>query len=85
MSLVKLQKKINKINNRRYIGKTIDVCYEGIDYEKAMFFGRNQYQSPEIDTLCYFKSKEVTEIGKHYKIKIKKVKGYDLIGERIYE
>ena len=85
VQLVKAQKKINTQNNKKLIGKTFDVVYEGIDYSKALFFGRTQYQSPEIDTLCYFKSKEITDIGKYYKIKIKKVRGYDLQGERIYE
>jgi len=85
VQLVKAQKKINNANNKKFIGQPLDVVYEGIDYEKALFYGRSQYQAPEIDTLCYFKSKLVTDIGKHYDIKIKKVRGYDLQGERIYE
>ena len=85
VKLVKLQKKINDANNKKFIGQELDVVYEGIDYEKALFFGRSEYQAPEIDTLCYFKSKQVADIGKHYNIKIKKVRGYDLQGERIYE
>lgn len=83
LSLVKLQKKIVAENNRQFIGKVIDVCYEGIDYHKELFFGRSQYQSPEIDTICYFKSDSIAEIGSVYKVKIKKVRGYDLVGERI--
>ena len=85
VSLVKIQKKINDANNKKFIGKNLDIVYEGIDYEKALFFGRSEYQAPEIDTICYFKSKDVTDIGKHYQIKIKKVKGYDLVGDRDYE
>lgn len=83
LELVRLQKKIASENNKKMIGKVIDVCYEGIDYHKGLFFGRSQYQSPEIDTICYFKSETITEIGSVYKVKIKKVRGYDLVGERI--
>ena len=80
--MVKLQKKVAKKMNKAYVGKTVEVVYEGIDYSKALFFGRTQFQSPEIDTLVYFKSKERTDLGLRYKIKIKAVKGYDLFGEK---
>ena len=83
VELVRLQKKIVAENNKKWIGKVVNVCYEGIDYQKGLFFGRTQYQSPEIDTICYFKSDLIAEIGSVYKVKIKKVKGYDFIGERI--
>ena len=85
VELVRLQKKIVAENNKKMIGKVINICYEGIDYEKGLFFGRSQYQSPEIDNICYFKSETLTEIGSIYKVKITKVKGYDLIGERVTE
>ena len=67
------------------IGDVHEVCYEGIDYEKSLFFGRSTYQAPEIDTITYFKTSDVADIGKHYNIKIKKIRGYDLQGEKIYE
>ena len=53
--------------------------------DKQMFFGRTVYQTPEADTLVFFKSQEPVEIGKYYKVKITKVKGYDLQGEIVYE
>lgn len=83
IKLIKLQRKITKQNNKEFIGKTLTVCYEGIDFRKGMFFGRTEYQSPEIDTLVYFKSPELVDIGCSYKVKITKVKGYDLVGEHI--
>lgn len=83
IKLVKLQRKIAKQINKQFVGQTLDVCYEGIDYKKAKFFGRSQYQSPEIDSLVYFKSKERLELGNYYKIKIKKAYEYDIIGEKI--
>ena len=82
MTIVEALRKIVAKENKNFIGQTLDVCYEGIDYAKAKFFGRTQYQSPEIDTLVYFKSKQTAELGDFYPVKIKKTKGYDLEGER---
>ena len=81
LKLMKIQKKIADDVARGFIGKTVDVCYEGVDYDKQLFFGRMQYQTPEADTLVYFKSRVPIDIGKIYKVKIKKLKGYDFLGE----
>ena len=81
LKLVRIQKKIAQEVNRRFVGKTIEVCYEGIDYDRQLFFGRSEYQTPEADTLVFFKSKHPLEIGKYYKVKITKALGYDLKGE----
>lgn len=81
LKLMRIQQKNAKEINKSFIGKTIEVCYEGIDYEKQLFFGRSQYQTPEADTLVFFKANFPLEIGKYYKVKITKVKGYDLQGE----
>ncbi len=85
LKLVKLQKKVVKEVNSGFVGKVLDVCYEGIDYDRQLFFGRSEYQTPEADTLILFKSKIPVEIGKYYKVKITKVIGYDLKGEIVYE
>ncbi len=85
LKLVALQRKVVKEVNKRFVGKTVEVCYEGIDYEKQLFFGRSEYQTPEADTLVFFKSRQPVDVGKYYKVKIKKVKGYDLKGEIDYE
>ena len=68
-------------NNKYFMGKTLDVCIEGIDYDKAMFFGRTEYQAPEIDTIVYVKAKHELGVGSVHKVKITKVRGYDLVGE----
>ena len=85
VELVRIQKENVAINNKAMVGKVLTVIYEGIDYAKGMFFGRSQYQSPEIDNIIYFKSGKVIDVGSTYKVLIKKVKGYDLIGEHVEE
>ena len=81
IKLIKLQKKVASEINSRFVGRTVEVCYEGIDYEKGLFFGRMQYQTPEADTLVFFKSKQPLEVGRYYNVKITKVIGYDFKGE----
>ena len=61
------------------------LTYEGIDYDRQLFFGRCVYQTPEADTLVFFKSKKPVEVGRFYQVKITKVKGDDLEGEIVYE
>ena len=81
LKLMRIQHKISNEINKSFVGKTLEVCYEGVDFDKQLFFGRSQYQTPEADTLVFFKSKKPIEIGRYYKVKITKVKGYDLQGE----
>ena len=85
VKLHKIQRKVVDEVNKMFVGKTLDVCYEGIDYNKQLFFGRCWYQTPEADTLVFFKSRKPLEIGRTYKVKITKVRGYDLQGEVEYE
>ena len=66
--------------NEKFVGKTVKVLYEDIDYEKNMFVGRTQYNAPEIDSVVYFTG-EFADIGEFYNVKITAVDGYDLIGE----
>lgn len=83
--LKQIQKKVAREVNNGFIGKIIEVCYEGIDYDRQLFFGRSMYQTPEVDSLVFFKSKIPLEIGNYYKVKIKSVSGDDLKGEVVYE
>jgi ribosomal protein S12 methylthiotransferase len=66
--------------NEKFVGKTVKVLYEDIDYERNMFVGRTQYNAPEIDSVVYF-SGEFADVGEFYNVKITAVDGYDLIGE----
>lgn len=83
LNLINIAEKQSKINLKNLIGQTEDVLYEGIDYNEELFFGRTQFQAPEIDNLVYFKSKDFVDIGNFYKVKITRVFGDDLKGEKI--
>ena len=66
--------------NKMQVGKTLPVVYEGIDFDKNLFYGRTEYNAPDIDTLVYFKG-EFADVGKVYNVKITDFDQYDLVGE----
>lgn len=68
--------------NTKLVGKTIDVIYEDIDYDRNMFVGRTQFDAPQIDSVVYFTG-DFADVGEIYKIKITAVDGYDLKGELV--
>lgn len=68
------------IDNARFVGQTVEVVYEDIDYDRNMFKGRMQYDAPEIDRAVYF-SGDFADVGNFYKVRIVGYDGYDLIGE----
>lgn len=84
IKLVKLQKKIHRHNAKKnFVGKIIEVVCESFDDSIGLFVGRSQYQAPEIDTLVFFRADTQVKVGEFVKIKIKKVRNYDLEGEKI--
>lgn len=60
-----------------FIGQTVEVVCDGIDFEKSCFIGRTYFQAPEIDGNVYFTA-ERAETGKRYLLKIEKADTYDL-------
>ena len=81
-TLSKMQSAIIENRHQKYIGKIMPVIYEGIDYNKGKFYGRPEYNAPDIDTKIYFTSDFPLEIGEVYDVKITKG-GFNPIGETI--
>lgn len=69
-----------KKHNAGLVGKTLEVIYEDMDYDRGCFVGRTQYDAPEIDANVYFTG-EFADVGSFYNVKITGYDGYDLIGE----
>ena len=80
--LSKMQSSVIEKRHQKYLGKMIEVLYEGIDYNKGKFYGRPEYNAPDIDTKVYFSSDFPLDVGEIYKVKITKT-GFNLIGETI--
>ena len=83
LAIMKEAEKVQKANLRAMVGKTVDVVYEDIDYDRELLVGRSPYQAPEIDNLIYFKSKDFVDVGGMYPVKITRVMGCDLKGEKL--
>lgn len=66
--------------NSALVGKTLEVVYEDVDYDRGMFKGRTQYNAPDIDKNVYFRG-DFADAGNFYKVKITDYDEYDLIGE----
>ena len=79
--LYRVQRIIARKINGSFVGKVIEVLSDGIDYDKQSFVGRSYFQAPDIDGKVYFKSENLIEQGKIYKVKITKSDDYDLYGE----
>ncbi len=77
--LYKVQKAISGEINRSYVGKTLKVLADGIDYDKNKFTGRAYFSAPDIDGKVYFEGDNV-EQGKYYNVKIVRANAYDLYG-----
>ncbi len=77
--LYKVQKAISGEINRAYVGKTLKVLADGIDYDKNKFTGRAYFSAPDIDGKVYFEGDNV-EQGKYYNVKIVRANAYDLYG-----
>ncbi|MGN0819741.1 MAG: 30S ribosomal protein S12 methylthiotransferase RimO [Christensenellaceae bacterium] len=83
--LYALQAELSAENLKGFVGKTLEVVCDGIDYDKQSFFARAYFNAPEIDGKIYIKSDEIIEQGKRYEVKITDSGDFDLYGEIINE
>lgn len=67
----------NKLSG--YVGKTVKVLCDGINYSKGCFEGRAYFSAPEIDGKVYFNANNAVQ-GEYYDILITKNDSYDLYG-----
>jgi len=79
----KIQSEIMTKQLDKNIGLCQQVTYDGIDYDKQIFYGHTEFNHPEIDKKVYFKSNIPVDIGKIYNVKIEKREKLNLIGKII--
>ncbi len=79
-ALYETQKKISSEILQGYIGKTVQVVCDGIDYEKSCFVGRAYFNAPDIDGKVYFHAHEGVQ-GERYAVRIESADCYDLYGK----
>ena len=85
-ALYETQNEISKKILQGFVGKSIEVLCDGIDYEKGCFVGRAYFNAPDIDGKVYFHAANAMQ-GEYYRVKIERSDAYDLYGntEDYYE
>lgn len=79
-TLYQTQQTVSKALLSEFVGKTIEVLCDGIDYEKNCFVGRAYFSAPDIDGKVYFNAPEAMQ-GERYQVKIEYADAYDLYGK----
>ncbi len=79
-ALYEVQREISEKFLSSFVGKSLEVLCDGIDYDKNCFVGRAYFSAPEIDGKVYFNAREASQ-GETYQIKINRADSYDLYGE----
>ena len=77
--LMDIQEQISLDKNEDRIGNIYKVLID--KYENGEYYGRTQYDSPEVDNEVIIKSNAKLEIGNYYQINIIAAEAFDLIGE----
>ena len=76
--IMQLQQAISLELNGKKIGKKLKVIID--NNENHIYFGRTQYDSPEVDNEVRIETDKKLTIGKFYDVLINKATAYDLIG-----
>ena len=79
------QMTISQGKNEEKIGKVVEVLIEGWDDYIKCYFGRSEWDAPEIDGKVFFTSKTPLVLGEYVKVLINDCLEYDLLGERVDE
>lgn len=74
---------ISAEKNNEKIGKTLEVLVEGYDSYIRCYFGRTQFDAPEIDGKIFFTTDVPLVLGDFVKVLINDSLEYDLLGERV--
>ena len=82
--LMQNQFEIHEAFNKKQVGKVLTVLCEGFDKAAGVYFGRSEFDAPEIDGKVYFSSKDrKVAPGEFVNVKITEVMDYDLLGEAV--
>ncbi len=78
-TIMEIQKQISAEINRQKTGKTFRVIIDRKD--NNYYFGRTEFDSPEVDGEVIIQGQSELQVGKFYKVKMVGSDDYDLTGE----
>ncbi len=74
------QKKIALLTNQKYLGMRLPILVEGVSrIGPRWYYGRTEYQAPEVDGSVYFRSRFCPEPGSWVSAEIKAAGPYNLL------
>ena len=81
--IMETQHAISLERNQRLLGKEVNVLLEGYDEQKQLYYGRSQWDAPQIDNTVYVNPDELDHncLGDIITVKIIEAKPYDLFAE----
>ena len=78
--IMKLQQEISKENEKKQLGKELEILIEDITPDKKYYIGRSYMDVPGIDGIAYVENNTKENlIGKYVKARVIEVKEYDMI------
>jgi len=85
--IMETQLAISTERNARLLGETINVLLEGYDEVKQLYFGRSQWDAPQIDNTVYVYPDELDHnwLGEIVPVKVTETKPYDLFGKAVLD
>lgn len=78
--LYRVQREISEKFLSSFVGKTVRVLCDGINYERGCFVGRAYFSAPDIDGKVYFNAGNAVQ-GEYYDVKILSCDSYDMFGQ----
>jgi len=79
--IMEAQNRISEENNRRYMGKRLEVLIDEKDKSREhQYLGRAEFDAPEVDGLVYVRSKKSLAPGDFALVRIEDTLEYDLVG-----
>lgn len=75
------QDNVTIAKNEKRIGQTVTVVTEGWDKYAECYYGRSEYEAPEIDGKIFFSSKRRPYMGEYLKVRLTDMMDVDMLGE----
>lgn len=74
------QQQVARLLNGKYLGKKLPVLVEGpVKTGSGWYYGRTEYQAPEVDGVVYFRFRRALKAGSWVSVTIKAVSPYNLL------
>ncbi len=80
--IMEAQQHISLARNERMVARRLNVLIEGFDEKKGLYYGRSEWDAPQIDNVVYIEETglDYNSLGDIVEVEITSCKPYDLFG-----